>query len=348
LDLASPLVAEWNDLAWRLAAPPQLYPGWLKAWWKAFGTEGALEIHTVRRSGRLVGVLPVVRSGALLRAAANEHTPGFAMLADSATAADHLAGSSFQGWPRRVSLVDVHPAGEAFRAFQHAAHDKGYRILIRRYRCSPYLDVTGSWKEYEAGLSKKLRKTLRSKNNRLDRLGKLSFEVIDGSGDIEKPLQEAFEVEASGWKGARDTAIVSNSRTRNFYNELTRWAAEEDMLRLFLLHLDRRPIAMCYQLRQADICYWLKIGYLPEFARYSPGMLLFQRIIRHSFENGVSRIEFCGAGERFQRDWTPTTSEWLRLEAFAPTPSGYLALMAFVYARPLAARLPFFGTRRVT
>jgi CelD/BcsL family acetyltransferase involved in cellulose biosynthesis len=337
---ASPFGSEWDALSRRLNAPPQLRSGWLTALCDAFGARG-LKIHIARRGPRLVGVFPTIERRGVIRAAINAIPPGFGgLLADDPTVADELVHATFSSQPRHVSAINLDPAGEAFRALQHGAHSNGYRILIRHYRCSPCLVFSGSWEEYESRLSKKLLKGLRYKNNRIRQHGKLSFEVVDGSGDIEKPLREAYEVEGSGWKGEKGTAILSSPRTTRFWTTLARWAADHGMFRLYFLRLDGRAIAMSYQLEQDGVSYWQRHGYLADFARYSPSMLLFQRIIRHNFSAGLSRMDFCGIGERYQFDWTRTTSEWLRLEAFAPTLPGYSAMAAFVYARPLMARLP--------
>lgn len=341
LGATSSLVEEWDLLARRLNAPPQLRPGWLVAWWKAFGRH-ELRIFLARRGSELAGVLPMIERGGHLVAAGNVHTPGLDLLADGVEAADALAGLTFEGGPRRLSAVNLHPAGQAFRALLHAAHGHGYRIVLRHYRCSPYLDLIGNWEEYRSRLSKKLLKNLRSKDRQLRRRGTLSFEVADGSSNLDGYLREACEVEASGWKGVNGTAILSAPQTRGFYTELARWAAAEGLLRICFLRFDGRAIAMCYQLEQGGIAYWLKVGYAQDFAHYSPGMLLFQRIIRDGFAKGLGRIEFCGTGERYKFDWTRTASEWLRFEAFAPTPRGYLAMGAFNYIRPLVTRLPRF------
>lgn len=109
---ASSLVNEWSEFARSAGAPPQRQPGWTRAWWNAFGT-GALEIHTIREDGRLAGVLPMIRQGGVLKAAANIHTPGFGVLANSSPpVADELAQALFADEPQRISLIDLAPGSQ--------------------------------------------------------------------------------------------------------------------------------------------------------------------------------------------------------------------------------------------
>src|ERR1700720_145453 len=68
-----PLASEWDELAERAGASPFLRPGWVAAWWLAFGT-GNMEIRTVTRDGRPAAVLPVARRHGALRSVTNDHT----------------------------------------------------------------------------------------------------------------------------------------------------------------------------------------------------------------------------------------------------------------------------------
>ncbi|MGH8274210.1 MAG: GNAT family N-acetyltransferase [Gammaproteobacteria bacterium] len=344
---ASPaLVEEWTELARQVRAPPQQQPGWIEAWWSAFGT-GSLEVHTVREDGRLIGVLPMARHRGILEAAANIHTPGFGVLADNPpSVADELAQALFSSEPRRISLIDLDPGGETFRAFMHAAHEAGYKVLLRPYQCSPYLQITEPWAEYERRhLGKKWLKNLRRQRRQLGREGHLSLEIADGSNRLEDLLYEAYKVEASSWKGSNGTAIVSDRRVRGFYTGLAQWAAAQGLLRLFFLRLDGRPIAMYYLLEQHGVCHLLKTGYDSNFRLFSPGKILTLAVLEHCFAGELTRVEFYGNGERFKFFWAHAAIERVRFEAFAPSMAGRLREAAFVYARPVAARLPTLGKR---
>ena len=50
------LAEEWDSLADRVGAPPWARPGWVEAWWNAFGSgESSL---TTSSGGGIAGVLP--------------------------------------------------------------------------------------------------------------------------------------------------------------------------------------------------------------------------------------------------------------------------------------------------
>lgn len=188
-------------------------------------------------------------------------------------------------------------------------------------------------------MGKKWLKNLRRQQRQLGREGHLSIEIADGSSRLEELLDEAYTVEASSWKGSNGSAIISDRRTRDFYTGLAQWAAAQGLLRLFRLRLDGRPIAMYYMLEQHGVCHCLKTGYDPKFKLFSPGKILTLAVLEHCFAANLSRVEFYGNGERFKFFWAHAAIERIRFEAFAPTTAGRLKEAAFVYARPITARL---------
>ena len=332
------LIEEWDSLSAKLRALPYLHFGWAQAWWRAFGT-GEPELRTVHRGGRLVGLLPIVRRNRTLESPANYHTPGFGLLAEGRAPAAALAESLFAEQPIHVSLTSLDPEEQTLDACRAAAEAAGYRVLVRPFARAPYLDVRGTWEDYEGGLSNNLLRDLRKSGRALEREGKVCVDVVRGGDHLDERLREAFFVEASGWKGAAGTAIISDPRTQRFYTALGRWAAECGMLRLFMLRVDRRPLAMCFALQAHGTCHLLKAGYDPAYGRYSPGKLLMHALLREGFRTGLARIEFNGDAEPYKFSWTETLHECQRLEAFSPTMAGQLAWAAFSYSRPVANRL---------
>ncbi|HSN18162.1 MAG TPA: GNAT family N-acetyltransferase [Gammaproteobacteria bacterium] len=332
------MLREWDELAERLQTLPYHQSGWALAWWRAFG-HGAPELHTLRRDGRLVALLPMTRHGKVLEALANYHTPAFRLLADDTASASAIAQALFSGAPTHLSLTSLDEDDFTLGACLDAAEQAGYRVVVRPFVRSLYIDVDCSWTGYEAGLGDNLLRNLRRSRRQLAREGHVAVDVITGGPQLDERLREAFLVENAGWKGAAGTSILSDARTQRFYTAIGRWAAERGLLRLFMLRVDRRPLAMCFAIQERGVCHLLKAGYDPAYGRYSPGNLLMQAMIRGCFDERLQRIELNGDTEPYKLSWTRTTREHKRLEAFAPTVAGQLAWASFTYSRPLTSRV---------
>lgn len=342
------LAPEWDDLADRVGAAPFMRPGWIAAWWEAFGA-GALAIASVRRDSRLIGVLPLHRRRGALQATANWHTPAFDPLVEDAQASHAIAEAIYSTRPRRVSLMFTGENAVNLREHTRAAEESGYRMIMRTLDPSCYVAVEGNWATYERRLRKGRLADLRRCRRRLEELGRFELDTQDGSDSLEVLLEEGFRLEASGWKREKGTAILSHPGTRKFYTDVARWAAERRWLRLNFLRLDGRPLAFHMVIADGLSAYHLKSGYDPAFSKFAPGMLIIQDILAKSFDEGSTRVEFLGLAAPYKLEWADRICEQVRLQAFAQSAAGLADWTAFAYARPVikrVARSPHARRRR--
>jgi CelD/BcsL family acetyltransferase involved in cellulose biosynthesis len=198
----------------------------------------------------------------------------------------------------------------------------GSCALVRVLQRSPYVETGGDHEAYRESLSRSLRAGLRRRSRALEREGHVSMQVLDGAADVDASLDAAIALEGSGWKAARRTAIGSRPQTRRFYGDLARWAASRGLLRLSFLLLGERRIATQFGLETDGAYYFLKGGYDPAFARFSPGRLLHQRMIERSFSLGHESYEFLGGEEPYKLAWAASAREIVALRAFRRTPVG--------------------------
>lgn len=341
VDSIEPIVHEWDDLCARTGASPFARPGWFQAWWSAFG-RGRLHIDTLRRDGILVGVAPYYRHWGTVLAAANVHSPHFALAAEDAAARRELARLLYERNPAHTSLCYLDRDDAAACELERAARAAGRRLLTVTMQRSPYVETTGTWDGFEAGLSAKFVRDLRRRRRQLEAEGELTIEVADGRERLPELLDEAFRLEPSGWKEKRGTAIVSSPETRRLYTAVAEWAASAGILRLAFLRVDGRPLAFQYALEDGIRWYFLKGGVDPEERRYAPGKLLAHAMIERAFAQDLASFEFLGADEHWKSDWQPAYRELLLQHSFVRTPLGVgwgsaIAAWRFV-GLPLAKR----------
>jgi CelD/BcsL family acetyltransferase involved in cellulose biosynthesis len=331
------LAPAWEELAERVGAPPFLQPGWVVAWWRAFG-RGALQPVAVHRGDELVAVLPLIRRRGGVDSPSNSHTPLFGAVFDGPEAAAALAGVLFASAPPRLRLGYVSDSDVAAQAVLARGAAAGYRTIARRIWHSPYLDIEGDLASYLAARKRGSLSDLHRRRRRMDEQGNVSVEIADGTSGLDRLLGEAFAIEAMGWKGKQGTAISSSAATRRFYADVSRFAADRGWLRLFVLRLDGRPVAFDLTLEHGGVEYMLKGGFDPNHARFAPGQQLLEESIRRAFATGLRRIEFGGAAEPYKLMWTDTAHGRDEIRAFAPSFAGRLWWVAEGRLLPLARR----------
>jgi len=334
-DAIAPIASEWEALADRVGAGPFARPGWIEAWLEAFGA-GVLELVAVRRDGRLAGLVPLVVRRGVVRAPANSHTPQFELLAEDRETAERLATTVLTyRRARRLDLAFL-PAGslgcEALRA---AAASAGRPAICRIAQRSPFVAITGTHEAFEAALNRRFVRSLDRRSRRLREHGDVAFVCHHGDHDLDALLDEAWQIEASSWKGAAGTAIASRPETRRFYEQVARWAADRGWLCLMELEVDGVPVAFELGLETAGSFFALKAGSQPQFARYGVGNLLCRHTISRAFEQGLRAYEFLGADEPYKLAWTSQVRPLMRVQVFSCSPAGRASHLAWSRGRPL-------------
>jgi CelD/BcsL family acetyltransferase involved in cellulose biosynthesis len=330
-----PIESEWDRLAAQLRAPPFLYPGWTCAWWRAFG-KGDLCVLAVRRQGRLAGVLPLRRRGSLVASPTNWHTPLFGALVEDQEAARELSAGLLELHPRRVDLSFLDPTALGYDEL--TAGFRGYRDATRTVIRSPYIEVDGDWEGFLAGRSRNLRQGLRRKRRRLEERGDVSVEVAESGNDLPAALERGFDLEVSGWKGGKGTAIRSSPETERFYREVASWASERGFLRLAFLRLGNRPLAFNYCLEAEGRHYLIKPGYDEEFRELGPGSILTSEMIARTFRLGLKSYEFLGGEDDYKVRWATGLRDRLRTQLFATSVTGALDRVVQTRGRAIARR----------
>jgi CelD/BcsL family acetyltransferase involved in cellulose biosynthesis len=309
------LAAEWDELADRAGAPPFVRPGWIAAWWRAFGS-GRPEIVAVRSEGRLTALIPLRRARGVLTSAANLHTPLFRPIAEDADAAAALARAVLARRARRVSLLYMY--SQDVEAFRSAASAIRRPAAAGELEASPYVPIEGGWDDFLKGLDTKLLRDLRRRRRRLEEQGAVTIEVSDGREGLDGLLDEGFLLESSGWKAERGTSILSSPETTAFYREVAAWAAGRGILRLAFLRVDGRPLAFQLGFEDGGVYYFMKGGYDPEQRQFAPQKLLVQDLLERAFASGLASFEFLGEGESWKLEWTDALRRLDLFHAFRP------------------------------
>jgi CelD/BcsL family acetyltransferase involved in cellulose biosynthesis len=336
------LEADWNRLS-AVAEDPFSSFDWTRTWWECFGGTGRLKVVVVRDGdGEALALLPMVAnrlrrygfSFSSLGSPWNPHTPRLEPLVADRTY--EVCQALWEALERRAGRWDVLqlpqlPADSiVLRHLAPIATARGCRIDTAPGSTSPYVPIETDWATYLGSRSAKHRENLRRVGRHLEALGETRLEVVDGGAGLERALDDGFRLEAAAWKGAAGSAILCRAEVEAFYRRLARRAAERGWLELQFLTVGGRRIAFGFSLRYHQTLYTLKVGYEPEFGRYSPGMLLMAKALESAFDRGLRAYDLLGETERWKRAWTDSVRPHRWLFAFRPSPRARLLhLMKF-------------------
>jgi CelD/BcsL family acetyltransferase involved in cellulose biosynthesis len=242
-------------------------------------------------SAQLVGLMPVVSLWRAYRiplpALVSAHPYGTfcTPLIDRQAATDAAAQLMRQAraaGARALILREVSLDGPALRAFTDnlAREDVAARVLQSHVRAC--LDATGDGEALlRDALGAKKLKELRRQRHRLAEHGAVCFDVARTPEDVVSAIESFLALEASGWKGARGTALLQVEGDAAFIRRAAKTMAGTGQCEIVTLRAGDTPVAAGIVLRHQTRAFFFKLGVDERFAKYSPGVQLTLELTRH-------------------------------------------------------------------
>lgn len=322
------LFAEWNDLVARaaednammhpalLGAAMRSYPGRrplvLLAWTRIDGGERLAGIWGFARHRASKSILP----GAVLRAPSYPH----AFLATPVVDRDLLevvleamldATAQMDDCPKTIAIDSMGAGGPTMAALERVLCKRHSAPIVLEQRSRPRLETSLATDAYLKGaMSGSSRKKLRQLRNRLTREGVAVSEVVSDPGRISGELEEFLALEHSGWKGRKGTSILGRPADAAFFRDAFCAMAGAGAASIHSLRLDGRPLAMQLVLRAGSGAFTWKTAFDEDFARFSPGTLLFEDYTRHFLDDETIRfVDSCSEDDSgYMATWTERQS----------------------------------------
>ncbi len=274
-------------------------------------TNGAVQLLTVSRDGRLLALLPFVRGrwrrvplpalGAWVHDQQGLATPLLAGGVDLPVAASHLVAAVSRVSPRaRLLGMDEQATGlPTDLALDGALHDAGWRptpwCSYRRAlltREGDRVEGPGCRTALNELIAEPAR--LRTKRRRLEReAGPLR--LIDASAPAAAPdAAESFlRLEDAGWKGRAGTSMLQRPGEADLLRDVVVLAADAGSLRLLVLAGPDGALATQIDLVCGDTHFHWKTAYDERWQRMSPGRLLLTHVLERFAASDLRRLDGC-------------------------------------------------------
>jgi CelD/BcsL family acetyltransferase involved in cellulose biosynthesis len=173
----------------------------------------------------------------------------------------------------------------------------GFDVVQEVEEVALYLDLSQTWEAFLGGLGSKDRHELRRKIRRLER--EVAFEILrpeDGSS-LSAGMEIFFALHR---KSRKDKAEFMTPEMEAYFREISARFQERGWLSLSFLRLAGKEVAAFFSFDFAGTEYVYNSGYDPEFARFSPGIVLAAHCIRQAIERGMTSFNFLRGREDYK------------------------------------------------
>jgi CelD/BcsL family acetyltransferase involved in cellulose biosynthesis len=295
------IAADWDRLA-AAESTPFLLSAWLLLWWRTLAGPRGLRIAALWRDGELVGGLPLKDGARRWESPVRFDVPPLAqMLAADDAARARLAAELIASVPGELALRALPDDDGTLDSLLGAVAGTRCRTAIEPMSTALVTETTGSFEDYRAGLSSKVRSEVGRLRRKAEREHAFELTAIEPPRDLEAQWTRALELEAAGWKGRNGTALLDRPEIRAFFDGLIQEFHAAGSLRISELSLDGELAAVALSIVHRQRLFTLKVAYDEEHRRLGPGFVLLMAMIERCFELGLEAYEFSGPEEEYER-----------------------------------------------
>ncbi len=194
---------------------------------------------------------------------------------------------------------------------------------VERTQRAIYIPSEGGEKYIQQHLAHKHQKELRRQRRRLEEMGEVRWGALCGADVDSRSIDRFLEIEHMGWKATNGTSLRSNPSHELFFREVTDGFRKKGHIYFTELSSNDVVIASTSNFISGGAGFAFKIGWRPEYAKMSPGVLNEVECIRNAPEwlNKLSCID-SGAEEGSFIDQLWVRRTVLTSGIFGTTPVG--------------------------
>jgi hypothetical protein len=226
-----------------------------------------------------------------------------------------------------VSLTRVPADSHSISALQQAARGRAI-VKLSPSLGSPYITLDARWNEPQTQFNAGRRSDFRRAQRHGEDSGGLKFELHEalGEADLDRVLDEAFDVEARSWKGQCGTSMTHDVQLGHFFRCYAHHAMRAGILRISIMRVGEVAAGMQLAVEWQGRWWLLKIGYDPQYSHCSPGNLLLLYTLGEAARRGLESYEFLGSPAPWTAHWTINLRSFVHLRLYPASFHGLLAL----------------------
>jgi CelD/BcsL family acetyltransferase involved in cellulose biosynthesis len=291
-DAVSELVSAWETLSKNSVEDNVYYcPRYAQALMKNVERDVELRFALVWEGADLIALLPFTAprinipiAGTGAQAWQTKYIFSCAPLLDKqrfTEAADTLLDVMASSHSGEWVLPNIYTQGAACQAMTKALKANGRPWLFANKFMRATLETGASFDALmRSHVSSKRRRELARNRRRLEEIGPVTHEIHRCGPELENAVAAFLQIEASGWKGKRGTALASAPATKQFAVDVFTGSEAESICRADVLTLAGKPVAVSLTLFAGRTGFAVKCAYDEAYRAYSAGLLLELEVMR--------------------------------------------------------------------
>jgi CelD/BcsL family acetyltransferase involved in cellulose biosynthesis len=303
---------------------------WISSWWKCFSEDNSLEILVFKdEGGSLAGIAPFMTKGGLDKSSPYNKGRILRFIA-SEEVSDYCDFITLDGRReefyenllsylktnysdiKKIELMNLQSSSPTLNFLPGFAPKYGYSSSCSESEVAPLLELPSSYEDYMKGLSKKCRHELRRKLRRMESLEGVKVTRITDTKELQSSLETFIALHKEG-SPSKQRFWEKKGMPAFFLEVASRFSLQKWVELNFLYHEDRIMAALL-NFSYSNQIYFYNVAFSKDFARYSPGLFLFNHCIKQAISEGKRKVDFLRGREKYKYYFGAEDSKIFRLE----------------------------------
>lgn len=192
-----------------------------------------------------------------------------------------------------------------------------------------------SFDTYRSTLSRKRRKQINHRQNRLEQAGDAQLSICANQSELAEATDALVNLHRLRWQSKGKPGAFRSVAYEQFHRSIIKHFFTHDLLWLTTLKLDDQIIGVQYIFAWRGELMFMQSGYSPDHESLSPGHVLFTFAIQRAIESGMHQLDMLKGNYRYKSAYTS--------ETISTISQGYLTPGVRAFIRQLLSRLASCG-----
>jgi hypothetical protein len=287
-----------NKLRWE---PLFVIPTWLQTWWDELGSEFNLELLAIYKDNRIIGIAPLKVKEKISSIIGSSDVSDYVDFIVLSGQEDIFCSCLLEYLSKKdisyLDLYHVRPESTIFRFLIKEAEKQGCKVSCHQDDVSLELNLPTCWDDYLTYLSGKQRHEIRRKMRRIQEAGSIKYHTINGVDQINNFMPTFFWMFSESRADKKRFLTISRE---SFFRTMIANMAREGYLKMGLLELNNKPVALVLYFDYNNKIYLYNSGYDPHYKSLSVGLITKLFCIKDSIEKNKVIFDFLKGNEDYK------------------------------------------------
>ena len=179
------------------------------------------------------------------------------------------------------------------------------KLEIEKGIICPFIAIPDSTEKLVASLKSKFQKKLKNNLKELEKQhGKVELKLYQDIGSLEQAMDVFFNLHRKKSLSKGDLGRFEKKKAREITFQTAKYFAEKNLLRLYFLTVNNKPIATELNLEYEGKMYCHFKSYDPSYSKYRAGNLLTLKVLEECIAKRIVEYDFMQGAKNYKYEWT--------------------------------------------